>query len=109
MTEVNESVGKWSVGRWVSGKCSVVLIKPIVQTPDSVFSNVYVLILEQLIGAKNIIFSLFLRPVTNTFQIIYNTHFPDHFLIAAYYYEIGRCKIFTNAIKILPKPLHIFQ
>ena len=70
MTEVNESVGKWSVGRWVSGKCSVVLIKPIVQTPDSVFSNVYVLILEQLIGAKNV-FSSFLRPVTNTSQIIY--------------------------------------
>ena len=59
------------MSRWVSGKCSVVLIKPIVQTPDSVFSNVYVLILEQLIGAKNIVFSSFLRPVTNTSQIIY--------------------------------------
>ena len=58
-----------------------ILIQLKLQSQDTVFSTVYVVILEQLLVKKSCIFC-FLPPMGNS-------HFANHFLIAALYYEIG--------------------
>ena len=50
--------------------CNTLIHKFQNYSPRTVFSTVYVLVLEQILVEKNCVF-LFLRPVTNT-------HFPDH-------------------------------
>ena len=59
------------------------------QFPDRVFSTVYILILEQLLMQKIVYFLCFYglwHPLSKSFTSI---QFPDHFFIAAWYYEIG--------------------
>ena len=62
--------------------------------PDRLFSTVYVLIVEELLVPK-ILHFLFSQPVTNTqlSRLFTSANFSDHFLISAYYYEVGHLKL----------------